>query len=585
MARMIPPVFHENTTSLGEKEIFRRLREDDKTKDWFVLHSLDIASHKSRISGEIDFVIIVPHKGVLCIEIKACTKLMRKDGAWYYGDDKKADYRGPFKQAAESMHKLRRLVAKKDPSLSNIVFWTAVAFPYITYSEQSPEWNSWQIIDNRDFNSQTMGYLVTKVLDSAREYLKECRSTKWFDPRISHPSQQQCEKLVSYLRPNFEFQESVHAFTKRREQELKFYTAEQFQALDAMEENHRCAFVGPAGTGKTFLAIEAARRTALRGRKVLFLCYNRLLGQWLREQIETLELPITIKTLHRHMLDITQTGTDENKSADNYWREVLPSLAIEKLLQDEKGKFQYDALIIDEAQDIIWENYLDFLDLILKGGLSSGYWRFFGDFEKQNIYGTTYEKFKSFVEKRSGNAPVYSLRTNCRNTPRIAATAEIFGQLIPGYFKILRPDDGLEPDIFYYSNDIEQQEGIKKILQNLLTEKFFVRDIVILSLRSEENSIASKIPEGRLKFKLHAFDSNFWNKDFISYGSIHAFKGLEAPVVVVTDIDKIDTDISAALLYVAITRAQNRLVIFAHDSLKKDVLNILLKHKNEVCKA
>src|SRR5688500_9443632 len=97
---MIPPVVHGGCTSPGEREIFRRLRDDPATSDWIVLHSLDVAEHRKQIAGEIDFVVIVPAKGVLCLEVKACRSLRRDGGLWYYGTEAKADARGPFKQAS-----------------------------------------------------------------------------------------------------------------------------------------------------------------------------------------------------------------------------------------------------------------------------------------------------------------------------------------------------------------------------------------------------------------------------------------------------------------------------------------------------
>ncbi len=72
---MIPPIPHTGTNSPGELEIFFKLQNDPGAKDWTVLHSLDVANHSKQVSGEIDFVIIVPSKGILCVEVKACHSL------------------------------------------------------------------------------------------------------------------------------------------------------------------------------------------------------------------------------------------------------------------------------------------------------------------------------------------------------------------------------------------------------------------------------------------------------------------------------------------------------------------------------
>jgi phosphate starvation-inducible protein PhoH len=39
------------------------------------------------------------------------------------------------------------------------------------------------------------------------------------------------------------------------------YTKEQYKFLDHLEDNERCLFQGSAGTGKTMLALESAKRS------------------------------------------------------------------------------------------------------------------------------------------------------------------------------------------------------------------------------------------------------------------------------------------------------------------------------------
>ena len=55
--------------------------------------------------------------------------------------------------------------------------------------------------------------------------------------------------------------------------------------LDLLGGNRRCLFEGAAGTGKTLLALEFARRCAQSGDRVLLICFNRLLGDWFANEI------------------------------------------------------------------------------------------------------------------------------------------------------------------------------------------------------------------------------------------------------------------------------------------------------------
>src|SRR5262249_15953916 len=153
-------------------------------------------------------------------------------------------------------------------------------------------------------------------------------------------------------------------------------TQEQFEALDAMAANPRVLFEGPAGTGKTLLAIEAARRSAAEGRRVLFVCFNRLLAKKLLAECSSLEL-VKTRTLHRQMLDVIDREAPVAETSDSFWANELPEQAVAHLLASTDTK-AFDEIIIDEAQDILRDQYLDFLDLSVSGGLAAGRWRFFG---------------------------------------------------------------------------------------------------------------------------------------------------------------------------------------------------------------
>lgn len=572
MARMIPPYPSPECSSPGEREIFRRLRDDPGTKDWIVLHSLDIANHKRQVAGEIDFVIIVPFKGVLCLEVKACTALRREGGLWYYGTDQKPDPRGPFKQASEAMHSLRERLSARRADLSRVVFWSAVIFPYIKFTAISGEWHAWQVIDCRAFRSRPLSSLIESVLDNARDFLCGCPGARWFNPALKEPDPGQCQSIAEALRSNFEFFGDAKFQAKRRDDELRHYTEEQYLALDAMEANPRVAFVGPAGTGKTLLAIEASRRGLVAGRRVLLICFNRLLGRWLEAQTSNMFPGVVARTIHRHMLEVS--GIMPGNYPAEFWENELPLLATDKLLEGADEERLFDELVIDEAQDILRENYLDFLDLNLKGGLSAGRWRLFGDFEKQAIYGAANLSLNSFLETRGLNVPVFSLRVNCRNTPRIASLAHLLGGLDPAYKKVLRPDDGIDPELYYYEGDKEQEQLLAKVLRKLHQEGFAGKDVVVLSPLAE-GSCAARMTASPWKDRLRPFETA--GKGHIRYCSIHAFKGLEAPCTVITDIERIAEPYARSLFYTGVTRALHRLAILCHQSVKKEVISVLLK--------
>ncbi|MFC1769704.1 NERD domain-containing protein [Nitrospirota bacterium] len=573
MARMIPPHISPDCPSPGEIELFHKFRTDQGTEDWIVLHSLDISNHIKQVSGECDFVVIIPQKGVLCIEVKACHKVRRDDGQWYYGNDKKPDPKGPFKQAGNAMHSIRKRILHKK-TLSKSVFASAVIFPYLEFVVTSDEWHKWQVIDKSDLLSKTLHELLIDVFKNTRNHLM----TKYPALKLPDtiPSDEQTIEIANILRPNFDFYESPASRVRRVNDEIKHYTEEQFIALDCMESNERVLFLGPAGTGKTLLALEAARRSANNNRRVLLLCFNKLLGSWLQRQSDGISSNITCKTLHSYMMSVSGIKPEQCKDDNRFWSEELPMKAISHLKDNDQGPITYDEIVLDEAQDIIYEaRYLEFLDSILKGGLSGGSWKFFGDFERQTIYaGLDMNSIIGHLESRAGSIPKYSLRKNCRNTPRISSYARLLGGLEPDYSSILRPDSKVDPSLLYYSNDEVQANQLISCLERNIKKGMDVKDIIILSPFSDSHSIASKINHSKWSNKLKPYKSCGPNN--IPYCSIHAFKGLERQLVIVTDIHKLSDSSSETLFYVAVTRALDRLVLLVQEDAKNDVINAIL---------
>jgi DNA polymerase III delta prime subunit len=564
MATIYPPSISTETDSPGEIELFKKIKNDPIAHNWIVLHSLDIAKHKQQRSGEADFVIIVPNKGVLCLEVKAAKSIRRKNGLWFIGA-KRPEKRGPFRQASLAMHSLQEGLWKKDKSLKRIVFGAAVIFPYLVFNIESSEWHPWQAIDSEDYKNKSIGQLVLDTLEHTRLHIENTPSARWFDPSSNEPSENQVKRIAELLRPNFEFFESPEARAKRRREEIKTYTEEQFDALDAMSSNPRVIFSGPAGTGKSLLAIELARRKTLEGKKVLFLCYNRLLGEWLQDQTASLKPLVKTSTIHSHMLSVAGISLQDN--SNSFWKASLPKAAITTLSLDVNKKHLYDLIIVDEAQDILTSNYLAFLNSSLLGGLSSGSLYLFGDFEKQVLYQNDPHKI---IKTNLSHFPQFSLRINCRNTPRIAEFVHLLGGLQPRYSRIRRPDNNVEPEIILFSSNSQQKEKLFKTIDNLTkTEKYLGRDIIILSPRSEEHCIARQI--GGVVKPIYSLSSDL----DIGFCSTFLFKGLEAPIIILTDIDDISTSQAKSLFYTAITRALDKLIVFVNKKTRETLLEII----------
>lgn len=548
-------------------ELFRLLGAAPGTSDWIVLHSLDIARHRRQLQGELDFLVLVPGHGILVLEVKSHLSVARtSDGQWQLGAGRPTA-RSPFRQASDNMHSVREELLRRRPRYSKVLFCWAVCFPRAVFDVEEPaEWQPWQAIDKRAMATGPLKQIIVDTLGAARAHVESSPAGRWFEPACSLPSAGQCVDVASVLRPRFEFFESPESRRQRRDEELKRYTDEQFEVLDLMESNRRVLFEGPAGTGKTLLAVESARRNSLAGATTLLCCFNRLLGQYIARETAPLG-GVTATTLHKFLLKVS--GVDPPAGATgSFWREELPAAAV-AALAGRPGFERFSRLIVDEAQDLMSAPYLDVLDLLVEGGLAGGRWQMFGDLAHQAIYESGVSDPVAVFQDRGVVHTMYPLWTNCRNTPRVATLIGLITSLSPGYRHVRRDDNGIEPGWHFYTSEQDQAARLERLLKQLHGEGYADGEIVVLSFVSD--GCATKLDALPARIR----DAGVAGWTGIRSSTVHAFKGLEAPVVVVTDIEEISTAAADALLYVALSRPVERLEILASAGTRQAFLALL----------
>ncbi len=380
MARMIPP-FVPDDAPPGEQAVYRALAGSRDADDWIVLHSLNIAEHVRNPEGEADFVVIAPGLGLVVIEVKSHEQIDVRDGAWYLGR-RRATTRGPFTQASDAMHSLRRQLEKKVdmhsvPTLS-AVWFTAVRAR--TLLKPSPEWANWQVLDAEDLRQDPIR-AIRRVFAGGIAHLEKTLAS--FSHREIGPDEKTTIRIGRLLRPNFELGVVTGDIRSGREGQLVRFVNEQYEALDAMADNQAVLFKGPAGSGKTFLAMEAARREIAKGHSRsadLFqpVAWATFDGRYVgRPQVDCRHVPPPANGIGG--ISMRRHGDDK------FWQVELPERVIETLL-DLNGDGASDFLIIDEVQDLAREPYMEIFDLMVKGGLATGKVLLFADFERQAIY-------------------------------------------------------------------------------------------------------------------------------------------------------------------------------------------------------
>lgn len=583
MARMLPATVHPDTASSAERRIFDLLKDDSATSDWTVLHSLGLSRRGSRPYGEIDFVALIPRWGVLCLEVKG-GRVACRNGQWETADryGRTAHLkRSPFLQARECMFALRDAVMNRAPLgfPADLFYGYAVVLPDVTFDERSPEWESSQVIDR-----QALARPLSTALLLAVKQQRKLHG----DKPPGEPSGATIRTLQQLLRPDFDVVVSRGTTIEDTEAQLLRLTEEQFAALDLLADNERCLFEGAAGTGKTMLAVEYARRSSATGQRTLLVCFNRLLGDWLQRQASGTALVAGsyFKTLREVIVrsSIAEDFVKAEAAGDTHdlFERTYPMsgrLALEELA------VPCDVLVLDEAQDLLQPTVLDVLDVWLKGGLAKGRWAIFGDFQRQALFANaSSDVLRSTIRRYSPEHTKGRLTFNCRNTRNIGEETALLSGFESLPFR-MGQFAGLPVDYRYYRHAATQAAMVRELIGKLVDDGVRPADIVLLSSKKLAHSGLAGLPEsGELQI------ADIGDRDtqrsssgapLIRFATIGAFKGMESPVVVLCDVDRVSDREPQSLLYVAMSRARSQLVVFAQDGCRQAISECIRRKLQE----
>ncbi|WP_139451733.1 nuclease-related domain-containing DEAD/DEAH box helicase [Campylobacter armoricus] len=336
---------------------------------------------------------------------------------------------------------------------------------------------------------------------------------------------------------------------------------------------------GVAGSGKSLIIAHRAANIASKGKKVLVICYNKTLKQYLKAQINDVRKEfdwnlIDIDHFHGLLFNFIKNSDislQYTKSFENTEKEALENANYILQSEDFSNSRYYDAILIDEAQDFK-QKWFDFLLYFLK---DNGQVMVVAD-DKQNIYDREISwignmnnkgyKFKGQWGKLNINIRQY-------NFPEILIEAYRFYVFyLSGYLIKSNKNFGetLEPPIINTQNtdsslirelywcNIEKNNYTEIVFRayNFLLKHNSPKNIVILTSNHEEVDIIKKY----FKEKNVSVEDMIDNKEYFSFTSdnvkistIKSFKGMQLQCVIfLTSTTK--TELSDFETYIALTR-------------------------------
>ena len=602
MATMIPERAPAGAPA-SERRVFELLRDDPATDGWVALHSSAHAGVAGGRPREVDFVVLIPNCGLLCVEVKGGAFDIR--GGQWRAQASGEPMEAPVQQAEQAMYALQAELEREFGSESDIgrmptdcvVVFTDVDWPDAVRRPART------VIDHADLASDRS--LGQRLLATALRFRRVDRRGPG---RL--PSAGTMDRLRRYLSPDFtlELVSAVGPQLDIIDEQLIRLTEEQYAALDLVRDNDRCLFRGAAGTGKTMLAVECARRAAAAGHRTALVCYNRLLGHWLAEQTQGfvrdrgirdrgirgdgggliaagafwdgVMRPLIVGSPEGRDFEGIIAGGDEGVSERELYEEVYPEYA-RRALRHSGPRFE--ALIMDEAQDLCQSPYLELADLALAGGLGQGRWAMFGDFGNQAIFlsqaGNPEGALRGYCEHPARR----NLLINCRNTPPIARHTARLARSEPPETR-LREAPGPLPQYRYWRDDGELSDLLDEEVHRLLGQDVRIGEMVALATRRLVNTGLDLVRTyGSYPLVDHsrgqrlpaAGDDDGGEDDdaaHLKFCTVHSFKGMESNVVILI-LDRLErqSEETDAYVYVGMSRARGALTVLANAALRGEV--------------
>jgi hypothetical protein len=521
-------------TERGEAAVWRALGSQ-RPKGWTIWHHLVVG--RGPFQAEVDFVVAVPGKGLVLIECKAGT-MTRRDHRWHQnGHFMKTQPGEQLERARKSvLHALRNLLAPREmPEIA-----IAVCFPE-TSAPDERSLDAAPILFAEDLHwFDVAGH--KRLLDA-------------FSGRTYPPSERFIGALHTLWGPDWWPVRSLTRSPDRAEVAWRQLTVEQVTVLNCLSESRRLLVEGPPGSGKTLLVMALAERLQRAGKRVFVGTFTKAIAAELHRTGLKSVFPVRDWALEQaRVLGVVPADADERTWRTPEWAAMVHGVA--ERVRSGEVETRWDIVLIDEYQDLGAEDWTLVEALV---GDETALWLFGDDAQRALSHAQGVQ-----IPDRLAPGGVFRLHSGLRCPPALVALAtrllhgtpasdadDAASTLSECLRVVTLPDD---------ADAAAREAALETALEAVLAEPDVrTDDVAVLSFGSKQ----TRRLRGRDTLGRHALrlaDDQPTPGALLSDTVLRA-KGLERPIVVLTDLDLVRPAAQARALYIGLTRASWRCVV------------------------
>ena len=495
------------------------------------LDDQDVILHGVRFTDEqfgdveIDVLVLIPALGAVVIEVKG-GYVQYRDGRFLQTGAQQREI-DPVHQARKGLWSFGRYLERQPTwSRGRVSSAWLVAFPYTPVSgDMGPQAPREVIIGEADLGQARR--IVERALGASDAHTQTL-AAGWVDAALDALQNAASDPV------------HVPARTRARIKQVEEITQARQFIVRATRLIPRIEFIGPAGTGKSWLAKERARTWAREGERVALLTYTRGVAEVTRaefDEVPAKKRPAFIGTFHQLA---TLWGVPlEPQASGDYWIRDLPAQML-RAARSLPSPERFTAFVVDEAQDFV-----------------DSWWPVIVSSARDEAFKLAVfrDDEQAVFSERKGRPEVelvpLVLDENLRNTAQIV---DAFRPLIAAK-PLARGGQGPAVEVVTCSPD-EVIDTADEMVQVLHDRRGYLPEHIALLTTLHRHNVQKELDRDKV-----AYWREFITGSDVFYSTVSGFKGLERPVIVLA-IDGFHEGVDPrSVRYAGMSRATELLIV------------------------